>query len=350
MKESKYDINYFLSNPNFISWVKGPNGNLDDFWKKWLKNHPESKRTFYDAKAVLQGIDFKTANTLQNRKEEILGNILKDSVSSRYKQESDLWDGFIKLRPWLLGSAAVIVLFLMGSTFFKNNVPVDNQQPQLQIITKFAPDGERLSFYLPDSTWVTLNSGSTLKYPTQFSGKRREVLLMGEAYFDVKHSFNTKFLVLSGDIVTEVHGTAFNVRAYAGEAPIEVSLARGSVSVHSQLAILKEVSYRIAPGEKLTVNEDFGLSSKTNFDYEVEFGWKDGILVFKDSDLHDFISKIQKWYGIHIQMEGKSEEDWAINGRFKNESLENVLKSLEFSREVAYKIEDKLVTLNFNNN
>ena len=349
MKESKHNIDYFLTNPNFISWVNNPDGNNDIFWKKWLKNHPESKETFYDAKAVLQRTTYRTVNIPQSRKEEILDNILKDTKSPRYAREGNFWGRAIELRPWLIGSAAVLS-FLLVSLFFRDNLSADSSGSVVQIITKYAPPGKKISFYLPDSTFVTMNSGSPLKYPTFFAGDGREVILTGEAYFDVRHNAHKNFLVRSGDIVTKVHGTAFNVKAYNGETPIHVSLERGSVSVHSQLDILKKVSYQIVPGEKLTVNEDFGQSIISVFDPESEFGWKDGILIFKDSDLDDFITLMERWYGIDILLVGKNEGIWAINGSFKQESLESVLKSLEFSREVAYKIQDKQVTLYLNNN
>ena len=350
MKETKHHIDYFLTNPNFISWVKDPTGNNDIFWKKWLKNHPGSKKTFYDAKAVLQRTTFRTVHIPQYRKEEILDSILTDSVSSRFVQKGSFWDRTIEIHSWLIGGAAAVLSFLIVSLFFRDNLPSGNPGSVVQIITKYAPEGEKISFYLPDSTFVTMNSGSTLKYPTLFGGDRREVILTGEAYFDVWHNAHNKFLVRSGDIVTKVHGTAFNIKAYNDEMPIYVSLERGSVSVHSQLDILKEVSYQIVPGEKLTVNEDFGQSIVSVFDHESEFGWKDGVLVFKDSDLDDFIALMEKWYGIDILLVGKNEGIWAINGSFKQESLESVLKSLEFSREVAYTIQDKQVTLYLNNN
>lgn len=350
MKESKHDIDFFLTNPNFISWVKHPNGNLDVFWKKWLENHPESKKSFYTAKAALQRVNYRTANVSKNRREEILGNILKNSVSPLYRKERNFKERTINILPWAMGSAAAILLFMVLTTFFRDVFYESGPSSPIQIITKFVPEGERALYYLPDSTLVTMNSGSSIKYPSLFNDNIREVTLVGEAYFDVKHDADKEFWVRSGDIVIKVHGTSFNVKAYRGGMQVKVSLERGSVSVHSQLDMLKGMSYHILPGEKLTVSKDFEHATKSVFDYESEFGWKDGILVFDDSDLDDFIALMERWYGININVLGQGDGNWAINGRFKGESLENVLKSLEFSREVAYKIQGKQVTLYLNNN
>lgn len=300
---------------------------------------------FYTAKAILERTGYRTANVSKYRKEEILDNILKNSASRRYSRERNIMGGTKKILPWTMGSAAAVLLLLALSIFFRDFFYKGSPSPTIQIMAQSTPAGERTSFYLPDSTLVTMNSGSTLKYPALFSKGIREVILEGEAYFDVRHDADKEFCVRSGDIVIKVHGTSFNVKAYMGEVQATVSLVRGSVSVHSQLDALKGVSYYILPGEKLTVSGDFGQSTKSVFDYESEFGWKDGILVFDDSDLGDFITLMERWYGIHINVVGQGEGHWAINGRFKRESLENVLKSLEFSKGVAYKIQGKQVTL-----
>ncbi|WP_242206646.1 FecR family protein [Aestuariivivens insulae] len=347
MKNTEHNIDYFLRNPHFISWVKHPTSDSDLFWKKWLKNHPEAKEAFYRAKAILQRIDFKKAQTLETRQEEILDNILKDKTSDSFRSEGRLKEKVFNLSPWLLkGAAAVLLLFLVFN--LGKSLKADSEDNLLSIASiqiKQNKKGERAAFYLPDSTKVFLNAGSTLKYPTTFNSKTREVVLEGEAYFDVTHDAHKKFMVKSGDLVTVVHGTAFNVRAYTDEGRINVSLERGRVSVHSQREDLNSISYDMLPGEKLEVKEDFALAKKLPFDYTQEFGWKDGILVFNDADLETFIALTELWYGVTIEPIGESNDNWEINGSFKNESLENVLKSLEFSRGISYKIDNTKVML-----
>jgi len=97
------------------------------------------------------------------------------------------------------------------------------------------------------------------------------------------------------------------------------------------------------------VPEDFGQSEKKAFDYIEEFGWKEGVLVFKDADLKTFCTRMERCYDVHINVVGKNLEDWEINGRFKHEPLEDVLKSLAFSQNVSYKINDGEVTIYLGN-
>jgi transmembrane sensor len=59
------------------------------------------------------------------------------------------------------------------------------------------PNGGQFQVVLPDGTKVWLNSASSLKYPTAFAGKERDVTLTGEAYFEVAKNKYMPFKVQS---------------------------------------------------------------------------------------------------------------------------------------------------------
>ncbi|HVV02934.1 MAG TPA: FecR family protein, partial [Puia sp.] len=84
---------------------------------------------------------------------------------------------------------------------------------------------------LPDSTQVWLNASSTLEFPEHFRTNKREVTLSGEAYFDVRHSEKTPFIIHTGKVSTTVLGTSFNIKAYPDRQHIIVSVSTGKVKV-----------------------------------------------------------------------------------------------------------------------
>ena len=63
---------------------------------------------------------------------------------------------------------------------------------------------------LSDGTEVILNAGSILRYPVNFAGDKREVELVGEAFFKVAKS-DKPFFVRMGENNIRVYGTRFNV-------------------------------------------------------------------------------------------------------------------------------------------
>jgi ferric-dicitrate binding protein FerR (iron transport regulator) len=61
-----------------------------------------------------------------------------------------------------------------------------------------------------------------------FSGKTREVVLDGEAYFDVVKQPQRPFIVHVSGYDIRVLGTAFNVKSYPKDKTVETTLIRVS--------------------------------------------------------------------------------------------------------------------------
>ena len=349
LKKDNHDIAYFLTNRSFVTWVKNPNPDSNYFWKKWIENNPQSRESFYAAKATIERIDFKKANVTEKDKEEVLNKILQNSTSKEISFEKPQKRIFKLHRTVYSGVAAAIVILIVSVSFLNqyNNEGVKESEIKTQsaLITKTAERGKQKAMFLPDGSKVILNAGSSLSYYENFTGDTREVTLVGEAYFDVTHNPEKKFIVKSNGIATVVHGTSFNVKAYPNEGPLSVALERGSVAVQSLLHKSDSTTIFIKPGEKITVEEQFENSLVDEFNYIEEFGWKDGILVFKDAGIEEFIGKLERWYNVDISVVGRNDHDWEINGMFKKQSLQNVLESLEFARKVKYTIKENQITI-----
>lgn len=83
---------------------------------------------------------------------------------------------------------------------------------------------------LPDGSGVWLNARSRLDYAARPDGGPRSLRLVGEAYFDVRPLGAARpFLLSTATARVRVVGTAFNVRAYAAEDSVEVSVRHGRV-------------------------------------------------------------------------------------------------------------------------
>ncbi|OUJ75501.1 FecR family protein [Hymenobacter crusticola] len=92
------------------------------------------------------------------------------------------------------------------------------------------------AFTLPDGSRITLNPGSSLRYAAGFAGPRREVYLVGEAFFKVSKNPHRPFLVFTKQVVTTVLGTSFRVKAYSGSKEASVAVREGKVAVQARTA------------------------------------------------------------------------------------------------------------------
>src|SRR3546814_12622505 len=106
--------------------------------------------------------------------------------------------------------------------------------------------GGEYQLILPDGSRVWLNAASSIRFPTVFTGKEREVEITGEAYFEIEKNTNMPFVVKKGNVEVQVLGTPFNVKAYDDEANITVTLLEGSVTV---IAADRGMETVIMPGQ-----------------------------------------------------------------------------------------------------
>ncbi len=76
---------------------------------------------------------------------------------------------------------AAIALILVASTVWATLWITDSEATAMN--TLFVPAGQRAQLRLQDGTEVWLNAQSTLKYPSRFSKRKRQVEITGEAFF-----------------------------------------------------------------------------------------------------------------------------------------------------------------------
>ena len=201
------------------------------------------------------------------------------------------------------------------------------------------PRGGQYQVDLADGSKVWLNAASSLRFPTQFSGKKRIVEVTGEAYFEVAHNGDLPFeVILTNGSKIEVLGTHFNVMSYQNEKNIETTLFEGSVRFIDDAR-----SLLIKPGEQVIMNES---SSKLFIEYNVEqdavLAWKNGKFYFNEIDIQTVMNQIARWYDVEVEYKG------AINKVFagtisRNVSASTILKILEATGGVSFKIEGKKI-------
>jgi transmembrane sensor len=252
--------------------------------------------------------------------------------------------------------AAVLALLMLSAAwgyyhFFYEPILALNQddvesQPQDSIIIKQTARGEKLTLILEDSTVVKLNSESQLRYTT---ASVREVYLEGEAFFEVARDTLHPFQIHTGQITTTVLGTSFNIKAFTGEKEVAVSVVSGEVKVARMKARLEaqqdkvhEQSVHLIPGEQVICKH--AVFTKKEFDAQEILSWKEGRLYFKDASFSEVISRLERWYGVEIEVQRKGIED-GFSGSYTNRSLESVLEGMSFVLNFEYEILDKKIII-----
>jgi ferric-dicitrate binding protein FerR (iron transport regulator) len=208
---------------------------------------------------------------------------------------------------------------------------------QYNVLT--TPRGGQYRIVLPDGTKVWLNAASYIKFPTTFSGDKRDIELKGEAYFEVAQNAKQPFEVSVSGMQVQVLGTSFNVNAYDDESNIKTSLIDGKVKVLNQ-----SNASILAPGHEAVMNKNTNDIQVAAADVEDAIAWKNNVFSFQNADIPTIMRQIARWYDVEVSYEGKVSTEKFVGEVSRNSNVSEVLKILELNK-VHFRIEGKKITV-----
>ncbi|GGJ96924.1 FecR family protein [Parabacteroides faecis] len=226
-------------------------------------------------------------------------------------------------------------------------VPQEKEEQNIKTDRKnrlVIPKGKTYELKLSDGTHVWLNSESELIYPTNFTGNTREVILRGEAFFDVAKDASKPFIVENNQMKIKVLGTSFNVSGYVSERLQNVTLVNGSV----QVQIDNDSAFRISPSEQFSYDKEKQTTSIQVVNTDLYTAWTEGKYIFKDTRLEDILSKLQRWYDfeiIYLQEELKNRRFSIVINREDN--LKDVLEVISFTSNVKLVQENNIIKVKY---
>ena len=240
-----------------------------------------------------------------------------------------------------IAAAVLFILFGVGYQYYRaEKIPAEILN---QYSTIIVPEGQKSMVVLPDGSNVWLNSGSCLKYKSNFNNSIREVEIEGEAFFEVKKDKSKMFKVHTGAINIEVYGTAFNIKNYKEEKKLEVTVEDGNVGVVKQGAQLANLT----KGRQATIYEGKNEVNLSNAKVDIVTAWKNNELIFDGTPFEEGIRYLERWYGVNIKIEDKMQKKHIYTFKVKTESLRELLKLLQVITPLTYKIDGKNVTIKY---
>lgn len=221
-------------------------------------------------------------------------------------------------------------------TILSDHKQVSSDKNQFNTIE--TPKGGSYQVRLPDGSNVWLNSASKLTFPSSFiAHKNRKVELNGEAYFDVASDKLHPFIVKTTNQEVEVLGTQFNINSYVDEPGVKTTLLEGSIKISKDKGTIKILK----PGEQSTLTAKEFIIESVDTDQAV--AWKMNQFVFDSDDIQYIMRMISRWYNVEVEYVGEiptSKFGGAVS-RFENFS--EVLKTLESTGKVKFKIEGRRI-------
>lgn len=367
-----YTADDFILDEDFREIVKNP---CSDQLTEFLKYFPEKQKDINLAVQILRELQTKEFQQTKKRQEELWQQIIR----KKKKRISMLYFRY---------AASIIMLIGIGSALFYNmrqksidevvvvsriptddallilsdgkTIPINSEQSTVQyssdgsgIIVNdssgiampisgnefnqlIVPYGKRSFITLSEGTKVWLNSGSRLVFPPVFKGKTREVVLEGEAFFDVTPNKDQPFFVKTDAFKMKVYGTKFNVQAYKQDKDYCIVLVEGKVSMNSTMDKQKKEIF-LAPNQKSILakgEETFEISVVENT--EVYTAWIDGYLTFINEDVSDLLIRVSRYYNVSIESELPEHMETIYGKLDLKDDLERVLDGIAFISKTKY--------------
>ena len=310
-------------------------GNLTDAENLELKNHLESNPT--DQKI------FEDYSLLweESGQEIALKQIDVEDALTKTKLRLVL-KKFNYLQFFQRAAAVLLLAVLFSSAYIYYNkttsFSVRNGHPTIvqEISTIF---GMRSKFQLSDGTLVNLNSGSKLIFPTEFTGKTRNVELVGEAFFDVTPNPAKPFIVKTSEINVKVLGTAFDLQAYPGTNAISTTLVHGKIVLERESAGISKQLAELKPSDRAVFKIDEKvINISVEEDLDKFIAWKDGKLVFFNDPIENVAEKLGNWYNVTVKINNNELKRYRFTATFTDEPIEQVLDLLSKSSPIKYQI------------
>ncbi len=213
-------------------------------------------------------------------------------------------------------------------------------------LTLTTPRGGMYQVKLADGTVVWLNAGSVLRYPVEFTGTRRTVELLGEAYFEVARNEKQPFVVYAGEQVVNVLGTAFNINAYEDEEAIKTTLVSGSVELFSNVfdaTFGERQTVVLNPGQQAV--QRGGSMQVIQVDVKDHMAWKNGRFVFYGVSLPVVIRQIERWYDVTFEYDKLPDNIEVWGGISRNVMLSEILEAIEMNTTLEIKQQGRRVIM-----
>ncbi|WP_143307655.1 FecR family protein [Chitinophaga vietnamensis] len=268
-----------------------------------------------------------------------------------------------RLFPWKTagGIAAGLALLIAGYSLLR--LPAKNAFRN-EVVTK---TGSKTTLVLPDGTSVALNACSRLQYDAKrFLSGDREVVLTGEAFFDVKHDPSHPFVIQSGNVNIKVLGTAFNVKAYTEDANVETTLISGKVEVSfpdndntkarrvvvlqpDQKLVIPNITHIFSSKNQPVPTTGFAVvpvkASESNHtgaeDAKPETAWMNDRFEFDNASFEELSHDLERWFNVTIRFRNDRYKHEAFTGAFKKQSIDEVLQALQLTSSFHYQLDSK---------
>ena len=261
-------------------------------------------------------------------------------INPEYRDKKDVDKKKIKLlfTGFRRIAAIFIIVVSIGFLFYYRYTKINRTETSF-IITENNSDHVS-KVRLDDGSVIWLNTASKIHYPKKFTKNIREVYLEGEAFFEVEHNKRKPFIVHTGNSITNVLGTSFDVKQTTSDNVL-VTVVTGCVALSDRennktTVILKKGESGIFSEQDHSVKKQ--INENMNF-----LAWKTGKLCFNKTPLAEVCDILTHHYKINVKIGDDSLKHLNLTANYDNKSLSEVLEIMQLTLNIQYQNPDSCI-------
>lgn len=308
-----------------------PTSQENQILEDWLLADEKNRKTFETLKRIRLKEKIDSREIKQNAFVKIQSSILNEGITR-------------KLHLWRFSAVASIIILLgLGIAFFYLEV---SESASMAYIETKSPLGVKTKVILADGTYVYLSPGTSLKYPAVFKQQKREVILDGEAYFEVSKDAKHPFIVHTTHIDVRVFGTHFNVKAYKDDKKFVTTLMEGSVGIYNKLAKDNKKLMKLKPNQQAIYSLESGKIELHDVNAKLYSGWKDDRYYFENETFSSITKDIERNFNVIIKINYKALRDEKFSGLLdKKKSVYQLLDGMAQYGNFDYKLNNDTIVI-----
>jgi ferric-dicitrate binding protein FerR (iron transport regulator) len=351
MDYSAYDTADFVCDDSFVAWVKeGKNGG---HWENVIAHYPGQREAILQARAIIKAAAQLPTFQLKEQEQQLMWQ----EIQSRMEEKKTVIVKRGRSNYWYWAAAAV---FIIGGITLWRLLPSQPASVYSRLLQDAKLEGNKRveevnesagpkTISLPDGSSVVLEPGARISYPVcKDATCKREVYLSGAAFFEVSRNTMRPFVVYANEMVINVLGTSFHVKAYEKDSLVALQVKTGKVAIAvrplgnkfvanisaNQAAVLKRTTLAVAVQEPAQQTKIKKENETVNYSF-----------VFNDATVDSVMTTIENAYGVHISYDKALLADCRLTASLSDEPLYEKIRLICKALEAGCIIEGNEIKL-----
>ncbi len=224
-------------------------------------------------------------------------------------------------------AASITVLIAISLSVYYGSILPGKLVKQISAIDK------NVEVNLSDGSKVFLNRGSQLIFNEKLHRNKREVTLLGEAFFEIKPFKKIPFYVHIEKSTVEVLETSFNIKQ-GDNGVIFVSVLSGKVRFFETLNV--ENSIMLLPGQRGAFNNCSAQFESESFNSDNFLYWKTDSLSFKHEPLDSVFMELEIYFQVEIIVNDNAILKNRLTTTCKDQQLFEILDEIVILFDIEY--------------